>query len=65
MAARSAVGGFLGPTLLGFVEKTTGSFTIGLLITALTATLSACLIASLPFANSPRPDGAGDGAADG
>ena len=53
------LGGFLGPTLLGFVDKTTGSFTIGLLITALTATLSACLIASLPFAAAPREEDAG------
>ena len=56
------LGGFLGPTLLGYVDKTTGSFTIGLLITALTATLSACLIASLPFA-TPAGD-ANSGAAD-
>jgi ACS family tartrate transporter-like MFS transporter len=54
------LGGFLGPTLLGFVEKRTGSFTIGLLITALTATLSACLIASLPFAQRVRGDGEND-----
>ncbi|NBV44222.1 MAG: MFS transporter [Planctomycetia bacterium] len=54
------LGGFLGPTLLGFVEKRTGSFTIGLLITALTATLSACLIASLPFAQPVRGDGEND-----
>lgn len=55
------LGGFLGPTLLGYVDKTTGSFTVGLLITALTATLSACLIASLPFADrASREDGPGD-----
>lgn len=53
------LGGCLGPTLLGFVDKTTGSFTIGLLISALTATLSACLIASLPFADAPREDSGG------
>jgi ACS family tartrate transporter-like MFS transporter len=49
------LGGFLGPTLLGALEKATGSFTVGLLITALTATMSACLIAVLPFAATTRP----------
>jgi ACS family tartrate transporter-like MFS transporter len=48
------LGGFLGPTLLGALEKATGSFTVGLLITALTATMSACLIAVLPFAATTR-----------
>ena len=55
------LGGFLGPTLLGALEKTTGSFTVGLLITALTATMSACLIAVLPFAATTRPAPASPG----
>jgi nitrate/nitrite transporter NarK len=55
------LGGFLGPTLLGALEKATGSFTVGLLITALTATMSACLIAVLPFAATTRPAPASPG----
>ena len=54
------LGGFLGPTLLGYFSEETKEFTIGLLITALTATLSACLIASLPFAQRVRGDAEND-----
>lgn len=47
------LGGFLGPALLGGVEHATGSFTIGLVITALTATVSAGVILSLRLAGPP------------
>ena len=43
------LGGFLGPTVMGWVDHTLGSYTYGLLFLSLTSILSASLIAVLPL----------------
>jgi ACS family tartrate transporter-like MFS transporter len=43
------LGGFLGPTVVGYLEKKTGSFAFGLWIITATAVISALIIAMLPI----------------
>lgn len=52
------LGGFLGPYVMGAVDKNLGSFTYGLCFLGLTSILSAILVAFLPLRN-PKKD-AGD-----
>ena len=50
------LGGFLGPTVMGYVDKNLGSYTYGLWFLSLTSILSAALIAVLPLRNAPDND---------
>jgi ACS family tartrate transporter-like MFS transporter len=43
------LGGFLGPTVMGWVDKTFGSYSYGLLFLSCTSVASAALIAMLPL----------------
>jgi MFS transporter, ACS family, tartrate transporter len=43
------LGGFLGPTVMGWVDQTLGSYTYGLLFLSFTSILSASLIAVIPL----------------
>ncbi len=45
------LGGFLGPSVIGYVEKWTGSYDRGLYFLAFTSTFSAILIACLPISS--------------
>ena len=47
------LGGFLGPTVMGYVDKNLGSYTDGLWFLSLTSILSAALIAVIPLRNAP------------
>jgi ACS family tartrate transporter-like MFS transporter len=48
------LGGFLGPTVMGWVDKNLGSYVYGLLFLSLTSILSAALIAVLPLRQPPQ-----------
>ncbi len=50
------LGGFLGPYVLGYVEKTTNSFSIGIYFLATTSAISALIIALMPLAARPNPE---------
>ena len=47
------LGGFLGPTVMGYVDENLGSYTYGLWFLSLTSILSAALIAVIPLRNAP------------
>jgi len=47
------LGGFLGPSVMGYVDNTLGSYTYGLYFLSLTSILSATLIAVIPLRDSP------------
>lgn len=47
------LGGFLGPTVMGYVDKNLDSYTYGLCFLSLTSILSAGLIAVIPLRNAP------------
>jgi ACS family tartrate transporter-like MFS transporter len=51
------LGGFLGPTVMGWVDKNLHSYTYGLLFLSLTSILSASLIAVLPLRQPPENTG--------
>ncbi|MDX1926612.1 MAG: MFS transporter [Pirellulaceae bacterium] len=53
------LGGFLGPTVMGWVDSNLGSYTYGLLFLSLTSILSASLIAVLPL-RQPTDQGGND-----
>ncbi len=46
------LGGFLGPTVMGWVDKNRGSYVYGLFFLSFTSILSAALIAVIPLRNS-------------
>ncbi len=46
------LGGFLGPTVMGWVDKNQGSYVYGLFFLSFTSILSAALIAVIPLRNS-------------
>jgi len=48
------LGGFLGPTVMGWVDHNLGSYTYGLFFLSLTSILSASLIAVLPLKQPPE-----------
>ena len=48
------LGGFLGPTVMGWVDKNLGSYVYGLYFLSFTSILSAALIAVIPLRNPPR-----------
>ncbi len=48
------LGGFIGPTVMGWVDKNLGSYTYGLFFLSLTSILSAALIAVLPLRQPPE-----------
>jgi ACS family tartrate transporter-like MFS transporter len=47
------LGGFLGPSVMGYVDKNLGSYTYGLCFLSLTSIMSAGLIAVIPLRNAP------------
>ncbi len=47
------LGGFLGPSVMGYVDKYLGSYTYGLYFLSFTSILSAGLIAVIPLRNAP------------
>ncbi len=47
------LGGFLGPTVMGYVDKNLGSYTYGLCFLSCTSILSAALIAVIPLRSDP------------
>lgn len=50
------LGGFLGPYILGWVDKNLGSYTIGLWLLSVTSFISVAVIALMPFPNAPKRD---------
>ncbi len=57
------LGGFLGPTVLGVIEKRTGSFMGGLLFLAGTMTISVVVVLSLGLGKREKPPAYGGGIA--